>query len=123
MGIWVTPWAKDTFVESNKWWFYAIALSLIGSTFSLFFPPPEFRGKPPQSQKSGNNTETEKTPATEQAKLDLTPIVKGIIVDGCDILQPGSFLGWIQATPTQVGVAMVISTLVTSKDIWVKANM
>ncbi|CRG90882.1 hypothetical protein PISL3812_07928 [Talaromyces islandicus] len=122
MGVWVTPWAKDTFVECNKWWFYGIALSLIASTFSLFFPPPEFRGKPQQSQKPVN-TETEKSPAIGQPNQDLTPIVRGIIVDGCDILLPGSFLGWIQATPTQVGVGMVVSTLVTSRDIWVKANM
>lgn len=117
MGVWVTPWAQETFVESNKWWFYGIALSLIASTFSLFFPPAEYRGKPPVT------TETEKPTASEQTKPDLTPIVKGIIVDACDILLPGSFLGWIQATPTQVGVAMVVSTLVTSRDVWVKANM
>lgn len=116
MGVWVTPWAKDLFVESNRWWFYAISLSLISSTFSLFFSLPEFRRKPARA-------ETEKGPVIEQGKPDMTPIVRRIVTDGCDILVPGSFLGWIQATPTQVGVTMVISTLMTSRDIWVKANV
>ncbi|KAH8703132.1 peroxin PEX11-1 [Talaromyces proteolyticus] len=118
MGVWVAPWAQDLFTESNKWWFYAISLSLIGSTFSLFFPPSQSNSEADKTTK----TENEKKPVVKQTP-DLTPLVKKIIVDGCDILLPGSFLGWIQATPTQVGVAMIVSTLVTSKDIWVKVNM
>jgi hypothetical protein len=105
MGLWVTPWATTVFFEANKFWFYAICMSLMSSFLTLFFAPGEKAAKVKRQQR------------------DVSPMVKRIVVDGCDALIPGSFVGWIGANPTQVGAAMVVSTLVASQDIWIKANM
>lgn len=115
MGIWPTTWAQEVFLECHKWWFFGLALSVMGSTVNIFFPASE--QVPPSGAK-----QSEKKPAEKQTKPDLTPLVKSLIVDACDIVIPGSVLGWIPASSTQVGIAMIVSTLVASGDIWAQVN-
>lgn len=44
--------------------------------------------------------------------------MKRVLVDGCDLLIPGAFLGWFGLGDDAVGVAMVVSTVVSGRDIW-----
>jgi hypothetical protein len=127
MGIWSTQWTRDVYVESNRFWFYALSLSLLGSIWAVFFSAGSQSPASPSSSNKETLSEKEKQqqqqPQQQQRSgKNLTPIVKRIVVDGCDLLLPGSFLGWIGASPMQVGVAMVVSTLVASQDIWIKAQ-
>jgi hypothetical protein len=89
----------------------------MGSTVNIFFPA---------SEPSVAKLSEKKKPAAEkekqQKKPDLTPLVKSLIVDACDLVIPGSVLGWIPASTTQVGIVMIVSTLVASGDIWAQAN-
>lgn len=127
MGIWVTPWAQELFIECHKWWFFGIALSIIGSTVDIFFPVSE---PTPTSSSSSSSSAAKKSATGEKEKKqpqqsqirDLTPLVKRLIVDSCDLVIPGSVLGWIPASGTQVGIVMIVSTLVASGDIWAQAN-
>lgn len=112
MGIWPTAWAQEVFLECHKWWFFGLALSVMGSTINIFLPASE-----PSAAKH-----SEKEPAEKQTKADLTPLVKNLIVDACDLVIPGSVLGWVPASSTQVGILMIVSTLVASGDIWAQAN-
>jgi Peroxisomal biogenesis factor 11 (PEX11) len=120
MGVWETQWAKDVFIESQKWWFYSYILSIMVSTVELFFPT---ESSSSSDKKVGKNKD-EKTENPELAatKREAWPIVNSLIVDSCDIIIPGSFLGWIQASPTQVGIVMIVTTVLSSRDIWNKAN-
>lgn len=49
-------------------------------------------------------------------------MVKQIVADSFDLLIPGTIVGWIAASPVQVGLATIISTVVTAQDIWIKAQ-
>ncbi|EED21076.1 PEX11 domain protein [Talaromyces stipitatus ATCC 10500] len=125
MGIWVTPWAQELFIECHKWWFFGLALSIIGSTVDIFLPvsePTLTSSAVKQSEKKTVTSEKEKKKQPLPVKRDLTPLVKGLIVDSCDIVIPGSVLGWIPASSTQVGLMMVVSTLVSSGGIWAQVN-
>ena len=51
-----------------------------------------------------------------------TPLIKRIVVDGCDLLIPGLFLGWTPIGDFGVGLAMLLSTVVTARDIWINVN-
>lgn len=121
MGIWSTSWSRDVFFEANRFWFYALSLSLIGSIWTLCFSA---TSKPPVSVSTSKDSPSEKQEKQEkkQPHPDVTPLVKRIIVDGCDLVIPGSLVGWIGASPAQVGVAMAISTVVAVEDIWIKAQ-
>jgi len=45
-------------------------------------------------------------------------LVKNLIIQGCDILIPGSLVGWIDASPLVVSTATVASTILVGIDRW-----
>ncbi|KAF9893195.1 hypothetical protein FE257_011618 [Aspergillus nanangensis] len=113
MNIYLVEWNKPVLVEAFKFWFYALSLSIIGALWQLAFSPaskPKGKGKKAGSDKA--------SVATAQRNV----LVKRIIVDGCDLLIPGAFLGWIEFGDLQVGIAMVLSTLLSGADIWSRAQ-
>ncbi|KAL0941925.1 uncharacterized protein CTRU02_204686 [Colletotrichum truncatum] len=53
-----------------------------------------------------------------QVAVTVKTLGRKVISDSLDCLIPGVILGWIDISPGAVGVAMFITTLMTSKDIW-----
>ena len=45
-------------------------------------------------------------------------VKRRLISDAFDLFVPGSVTGWIQTPPAFVGFATIISTVLSSKDIW-----
>lgn len=119
MNVYPVHWNKPVLVEAYKFWFYALALSIVGALWGLLFgsaPASDSAsgGKVQQDEKKGGSS--------KERKVSAKPLVKRIVVDGCDLLIPGVFLGWIQVSEVVVGMAMVVSTVVAGRDIWIKAQ-
>lgn len=102
-----TTWINNIQTEAYKFWFYGLALSVLGAVWSLFTTTTTTSG---QSKKRN-----EKSAAT-------ATLVKRVIVDGCDLMIPGSLLGWMSIGSETVGMAMVLSTVVSMRDVWIQAN-
>ncbi|GAD94741.1 hypothetical protein NFIA_055860 [Paecilomyces variotii No. 5] len=98
MGVYSTSWSSWMLVEAHKFWFCALSLSLLGSLWMLLVADP-------------------KTSASKSSSW-----VKRIIIDGCDLLIPGSMVGWISVSPLVVAMNMVVSTVLAAQDIWVQAQ-
>ncbi|KAF7166629.1 hypothetical protein CNMCM6106_002372 [Aspergillus hiratsukae] len=110
MNVYPVYWNKPILVEAYKFWFYALALSIVGALWGLLFGSASGSnsasvGKAPQDEK--------KDGASKERKVSTSPLVKRIVVDGCDLLIPGVFLGWIQVSEVVVGMAMVMSKIGT----------
>jgi len=45
-------------------------------------------------------------------------VKRRLVSDGFDLFVPGSVTGWISTPPAFVGFATIISTVLSSKDIW-----
>jgi hypothetical protein len=119
MNVYPVYWNKPVIVEAYKFWFYALALSIVGALWGLLFAS----GSTSTSSSAGKVQKDERGGSTKERKVGSSgPLVKRIVVDGCDLLIPGVFLGWIQASEVVVGMAMVVSTLVAGRDIWIKAQ-
>ncbi|PKX95343.1 PEX11 domain protein, partial [Aspergillus novofumigatus IBT 16806] len=116
MNVYPVYWNKPVIVEAYKFWFYALALSIVGALWGLLFASGSASmGKAQHDEKKGGSS--------KERKVGISgPLVKRIVVDGCDLMIPGVFLGWIQVSEVVVGMAMVVSTLVAGKDIWIKAQ-
>lgn len=111
MGIYPqTPWARDIQTQAYKFWFWGLALSVLGGIWSLLFSS----GTSAQSKKNEKAT----PPSTTASKT----LMKRVIVDGCDLMIPGSSLGWISMGSEIVGMLMVLSTVVSMGDVWRRAN-
>ncbi|RHZ53105.1 PEX11 domain protein [Aspergillus thermomutatus] len=123
MNVYPVQWNKPVLVEAYKFWFYALALSIVGALWGLLFGSASgspSAGKVQQDEKKGGSGKEGKEGGRKEVSTG--PLVKRIVVDGCDLLIPGVFLGWIQVSDVVVGMAMVVSTLVAGRDVWVKAQ-
>lgn len=128
MGVWKTAWSHDVLIEAHKLWFYSLSLSLISAVWSLFSTKNHGKKKTDVAEKKpGNGNSNSKEKDEKKAKADAVlekagsaygPVMKRIVIDGCDLLIPGSFVGWINAGPVVIGMAMVVSTVLTAQDVW-----
>ncbi|GFF71502.1 hypothetical protein IFM60648_03444 [Aspergillus lentulus] len=120
MNVYPVYWNKPVIVEAYKFWFYALALSIVGALWGLLVASGSTStsasaGKVQQDEKKGESSKERKAGVSG-------PLMERIVVDGCDLLIPGVFLGWIKVSELVVGMAMVVSTLVAGRDIWIKAQ-
>ncbi|KAL4895166.1 peroxisomal biogenesis factor 11 [Aspergillus ambiguus] len=121
MNLYPVPWNKPVLVEAYKFWFYALSLSVLSSLWRLAFnatKQPSITKTYEKGKKAAKATAEQASALREQRNA----LVKRVVVDGCDLLIPGTFVGWIEASDLMVGMAMVVSTLVAGRDIWVRSQ-
>jgi hypothetical protein len=128
MGITNTTWGPNLQQESNKFWFYALTSSLLLSMYQIFlasamFTQPTKSTTTEKVDTSKNEKSSKDVKAQNEApQRDMSQTYKQFIIDGCDILIPGSVVGWIPADAVTVGVAMSLSSYLSARDIWLKVN-
>ncbi|KAB8208365.1 peroxisomal biogenesis factor 11 [Aspergillus parasiticus] len=126
LGVHPVAWNTPVLVEAFKFWFYSLALSVFGAVWGLLFiSPSSTSSKTSDNEKKNENKNAKKTVSNSddsQTKAQRTALMKRIVVDGCDLLIPGVFVGWMQVSDLMIGVTMVISTVVSGGDAWVKAQ-
>ncbi|CAL00393.1 uncharacterized protein An11g05460, partial [Aspergillus niger] len=105
-SIYPNPYNAAILTEANKFWFYALGFSILGAANDILF----------SSASSTSKTKDEKKPAPSISRFSL--LKKMLCVDACDMLIPGTFLGWIEMGQLGVGIGMVVSTLVSGWDMW-----
>jgi hypothetical protein len=71
----------------------------------------EDRGDEKNAKKGPKNAKEAKENRLRGAK-------RRLISDGFDLFVPGSVTGWVPASPAVVGFATIISTVLSSKEIW-----
>lgn len=117
MSIWIVPWYTPVLLEANKFWFYALCISIFTTVWELLF------GSTVQNEPEKDNSDIDRKgemverPSSKPSSVP-TPLVKLLVIDGCDLFLPGSMLGWISVRNLGVGMAMVVSTVMASLDIW-----
>ena len=130
MEIWPTDWAKTCFIEANKLWFYSLVCSILRSCVQLWNANggKQSAGKADKGREKSSNEGRVKTPnrrVKESEKRSISNaqwarLMRSIATDASDLFIPGAVTGWLATGPATVGVATVISTTLSSKDIWDK---
>jgi hypothetical protein len=128
MNIHPVAWNKLVLIEAYKFWFYALSLSILGAVLGLLFTPrvstaSKYSSDEKPSTKKDNGKAPTTVDAQGQSQAERTALMKRIVVDGCDLLIPGAFVGWMQVSDLVVGVTMVISTVVSGGDVWGRAQI
>ncbi|CAG8947485.1 unnamed protein product [Penicillium salamii] len=113
MGVYAVPWNDRVMDQANTFWLYALSFSVAGSIWALLFSST----KQPAQADAKNEKAQKVTPVQATAASTL---VKGVMVDGCDLLIPLELLGWWPTGDVVIGSTMVLSTLLTAQDIWAK---
>lgn len=122
MNVWLVPWYTPVLIEANKFWFYAICISVAEAIMGLLFRSTTLSNV----QDNGAGTQDKRKEAKTRSSKPLpstVSLLKVIVADGCDLALPGYFLGWLPVSTLAVGMAMVVSTVTSSIDIWEDATM
>ncbi|PLN81748.1 peroxisomal biogenesis factor 11 [Aspergillus taichungensis] len=123
-NIYPVSWNARVTTEAYRFWFCGLALSVLGCVWGVLLgiiTSPSSSTSPSSNKASSNGSSSEKKAGKERGPVAQVPrsvLVKRIVVDGCDLLIPGAFLGWIRVGELGVGVAMLVSTLVAGRDLW-----
>ncbi len=117
-----TTWAAVLYVEAMRFWFCSLILSiLVGMVelWSLHGQDVVFgKGGELKGEKSEESATNRKDSLTRERDLKRKKIMKKLVIDGCDLLIPGSTTGWIVASSATVGMLSVVSTVLAGVDIW-----
>ncbi|PBP26048.1 PEX11 domain protein [Diplocarpon rosae] len=127
MGVVPTTWAAGLFTEAMKFWFYSLALGIVGGIWELWgllgqdaVPGKRLEGKSRKSR--GDEAKMTQARQTE-ADANRKKIMKKLVIDGCDLFVPGSATGWIPASSGNVGMMSVVSTVLAGLDVWNRVNV
>lgn len=121
MGVFSQDWAVQVFLEAMKFWLYSLIFSLAFGLLQLYQlsnTPPSFpadvKGTMVKDERIVPNNQSK----AQSLKVQRQNIIRKIFVDGCDLLIPGSGTGWLPVPPPITGMASIVSTGITSMDIW-----
>lgn len=118
-------------LEANKFWFYSLVCSLLEGCMKLFFgdagierkvrlaaTPNLKKEKRAKLADSTEDSAMDEGSPRESSKDNRHNTKRRMVADGFDLLIPGSITGWVPTSPTIVGFAGAISTILSSRDIW-----
>ncbi|KAI9370278.1 peroxisomal biogenesis factor 11 [Aspergillus egyptiacus] len=120
MGVAKVDWYRPVLTEANKFWFYAIALSIVRALWGLLFTS-SASSTPASSKTGGKKAADEKEKKKKKQNPSAPskwPFLKRLVIDVCDLTLPGSFIGWVPATGLQIGGGMVVSTVLAGQGVW-----
>ncbi|KIX04866.1 uncharacterized protein Z518_05737 [Rhinocladiella mackenziei CBS 650.93] len=143
-------WGPTLQLESLKFWFYSIAVSILLSLYKIYLlgsspsPTSSFSDAaviqnanetPPKTrrQKKSQKTTREKqqepsshshahTSSLDVQAAERYALYKQLAIDSCDLVIPGSILGWTPLDPVVVGIAGSISAVLGASNVWARVD-
>ncbi|KAA8650798.1 PEX11 domain protein [Aspergillus tanneri] len=103
MNVHPVSWNQAVIEQAYRFWAYALCLSVVGAFWGLLGSGTEAQRTQKGGDKKGN-----KKPRNGKEKTGRKTLVHRVVVDGCDLLIPAAFLGWVRVGEGTVGMAMVV---------------
>ncbi|GAD94313.1 conserved hypothetical protein [Paecilomyces variotii No. 5] len=121
MNIFLVSWYMPVLLEANKFWFYAICISIAKTIKELLVGSPTTVIQNGSSETDEKKRASENSPSVKTASSTLS-LLNRLFVDSLDLTLPGSFLGWIPLEMLGIGMAMLMSTIFVWPTAWAKAQ-
>lgn len=121
MNIFLVPWYMPVLLEANKFWFYAICISITKTVKELLLGSTTAGIQNGPSETDEKKRTSEKSPSVKKGPSTLS-LLNRLFVDSLDLTLPGSFLGWIPLEMLGIGMAMLMSTIFVWPTAWAKAQ-
>lgn len=117
IGILTSPWGAIVFFEAQKFWFYAISCSILSLSYQLLvLRDNEKTGK----KKVSFNVKGKVTKQGIETPRNV--LVWQLVGATCDVLIPGTFVGWLDVNPVVVAGTSILSSVLSSIDVWKRVN-
>ncbi|KAI1278284.1 NADH-ubiquinone oxidoreductase [Xylaria sp. FL0933] len=148
LAVWGSELEGKVFVEGQRFWFFSLACGVLAGLVRIadvvvpyVFSAPESGsvaggggGEKEKEQgstdggdekKTGSGKEAEKVVAQvdlvaqrREVRSKISGLARRVVSDALDCTLPGSVVGWVPVSTGTVGLAMFVTTILTSKDIW-----
>lgn len=140
LGVLSSSWAQKCMLEGNKLWLYSLICSILLGGRDLWYLSELLKGahyngvkaesgsgedrkmkrktNTKKKSKIGREKEEQKRPPGEPRSSMRRKIMAKIVVDALDLCLPGHVTGWLPTSLLVVGCASVMSTLLSSGDVW-----
>ncbi|UKZ79267.1 hypothetical protein TrVFT333_007017 [Trichoderma virens FT-333] len=79
-------------------------------------------GKPNETQNKGLGNQLETSNGATGSGGAASPLIMKLVADAMDVLLPASAVGLVQLDSEVIAVAMLISTVITANDVWVRCG-
>jgi hypothetical protein len=117
IGVWTTPWAERVMLEGNRFWFYSLCFSILWGVVGLFSRQDLSKKGPGRRGRKADGVAV-KGKMERGISRSREGVKRRLVSDCFDLLIPGHVTGWISTSTATVGFASVVSTVLSSKDIW-----
>jgi len=121
MGVYPVSWAARAMLEANKLWFYSLVCSIALGILQLSSSTEDSKSKKGEKSKGKAAAVGERGKdgkGKRMGKEELQRVKIRLVADCFDLLVPGYVTGWIPVGTVVAGFAGVVSTTLSSKDIW-----
>lgn len=108
-------WYNPVLVEANKFWFYAIAASIIRTLALLLFSPSK-----PKAAAGGKGKKKRPEAQSVSKGPSASQLLRKLLADVIDLALPASFIGWVTVSDLNIGYGMLMSTILVWPDMWAK---
>lgn len=132
LEVWGPEWQVKVNAEAQRFWFFTLACGIASSLVKIFkllmYPsePVSVDESVKREAAAADKKKREKAEKTTAAQLNtkrearqqIYGLSKNIVSNAIDIILPGAIVGWIDVSPGHIGVAMFVTTIITSMDVW-----
>ncbi|KAB5576319.1 AoPex11B [Coniochaeta sp. 2T2.1] len=125
LQLWSPEFDRVVMVEAQRFWLFALACGALSSFLKMQRVRRERRTvvvDAADEKKSNAVTKAEKEEAVRAGERVRTKEIRGFArstaANSLDIILPGVIVGWIDASPGTVGLAMLVTTVLTGMDAW-----
>ena len=134
LQVWGPEWQVKVNVEAQRFWFLTLACAIASGVLQLAallaYPPAPTTGEPVKEKTSGSSSAVADEKKSEKARAKAQPnaeadvrkqlyrLGKDVVSNAIDIILPGAIVGWLDVSPGTMGVAMFVTTILTSMDVW-----
>ena len=121
MGVTDYSWGPAVQLEANRCWFYALIASILVTVYNLM---ELYFSLAVGTATTENQSGAKKAATSADPTNDIPPsrLLTDLAIDCCDIVLPGTAVGWIPASQFVVGSCQSISSILAGRRIWDRVN-
>lgn len=113
-----------------RFWFCAISCAILSLSYQLLLlrddEKPKSNSEKSEVSSEGKSDKIGKAAAVKvkarRSEIPRSVLFWQLVGACCDLLIPGTFVGWLDVSPTVVAVSSILSSLLSSIEIWKRVN-
>lgn len=124
LALWGPEREARVAVEGQRFWLFALVCASLAGMLRIvdvMIGSETVPGEKEKKKEKGNADGDEQARVVahrREVRAKVSALGRRVASDTLDITLPGSIVGWIPASTGMVGLAMFVTTILTSMDIW-----